>query len=205
MMQASFKELWDKDLLCQAEFEALSEVVSAGLLLEEASRLIDLGGATGLSDACYLASMRLFPALKTLADRLTRCKGGVEADTCCPGKEKKDDSASSTGHRSASRISKHDLLDTAQDYLPDYKYVRKLEKAFRENSEMIEEFIESLPDPDMTLVGAMDANYKNPICLDCLTNEEKAQTSDKDSKLVAISRDDAEDSGYTCARCGKGL
>jgi hypothetical protein len=86
--------------------------------------------------------------------------------------------------------------------------IMKLRKALREQPERILTvirdsvipFIQGLPDIDWSIVGA-EVVGEQVVCNRCLTSREKARIPKGDR----MTRDDADEYGFTCSRCGKPL
>jgi hypothetical protein len=106
------------------------------------------------------------------------------------------------------------LLELGEDLPLTHVHLMKLRRALREQPERIVAiiresvvpFIDRLPDPDMTIVGAELPGAALPsmdgfVCNGCLTRREKVRVPKGD----IITRDEADRYEMVCVRCGKHL
>lgn len=103
------------------------------------------------------------------------------------------------------RISSADFVETAEPYIENHKDIRRLEKAFRDDPDRVIAFIDTLPEPDMTIVGFYDDdNDLNDavVCFKCATDDKRAALHDS---MTPVYRDDTEEEEYVCVRCGQVL
>ncbi|HIJ75238.1 MAG TPA: hypothetical protein HPP81_00810 [Deltaproteobacteria bacterium] len=90
-----------------------------------------------------------------------------------------------------------------------YAHVQKLRRALREQPKSVLAFmrekivpcINALPETDRTIVGAESPKLGGEICLNCLTRRESDQVGEGDF----LTREDAGEYKFNCARCGKPL
>ena len=64
-------------------------------------------------------------------------------------------------------------------------------------------FIDTLPDPDTTLVGAEVG--ADMVCLGCLSADEKTAFDDDEIDVSPMTREEVNEYDFTCTRCGKPL
>ncbi len=95
-----------------------------------------------------------------------------------------------------------------EDFPLTHVDIMKLRKALREQPERILTairdsvlpFIQGLPDVDWSIVGA-EVKSSDIACNACMTKRERARIPKGDR----LTRDDADQYGFTCGRCGKHL
>lgn len=83
----------------------------------------------------------------------------------------------------------------------------KIRKAFREQPEQMQAFIDNLPEPDTTIVGAEVSPGNTAVCSRCLTEQEKTGLENPESGISKITKDESDEQradgcAYSCIRCG---